>query len=138
MRIQDALSNCCEGIKEFASAAANWIGKTVSATGAFIAEIAAKVAEFVKPHFEHLKTFAQEHKDMLSSSQLSLSQLAQFLLRSSQTFFAEEHKHLLHRLPHMEQQQQQLLLFNSRDAYVKFFLAASLRLAAFFMPTASV
>ncbi len=65
MRIQDALSNCCEGIKDFASIAANWIGKTVSATGAFIAEIAAKVAEFVKPHFEHLKSFAQENKQSI-------------------------------------------------------------------------
>lgn len=65
MRIQDALSNCCEGIKEFAFAAANWFGKTVSATGAFIAEIAAKVAEFIKPHFEHLKTFAQENKQSI-------------------------------------------------------------------------
>ena len=65
MRIQDALSNCCEGIKDFASSAASWIGKTVSAIGSYLAEMAAKVAQFVKPHFEHLKTFAQEHKQLL-------------------------------------------------------------------------
>ena len=65
MRIQDALSNCCEGIKEFAASAAAWIGRTVSAAGAFISETAAKVAEFVKPHFERLKTFAQENKQSI-------------------------------------------------------------------------
>lgn len=65
MRIQDALSNCCEGIKEFASSAATWIGKTVSAIGSYLAEMAAKVAQFVKPHFEQLKTFAQENKQAI-------------------------------------------------------------------------
>jgi len=65
MRIQDALSNCCEGIKEFASSAASWVGRTVSATGTFIGETASKVAEFVKPHFEHVKTFAQENRQSL-------------------------------------------------------------------------
>ncbi len=65
MRIQDALSNCCEGIKEFASSAANWIGKTASAIGSYLAEMAAKVAQFVKPHFEQLKTFAQENKQSI-------------------------------------------------------------------------
>ena len=62
MRIQDALSNCCEGIKDFATSAAAWIGRTVSAVGSFIGETASKVAEFVKPHFERLKTFAQENR----------------------------------------------------------------------------
>lgn len=63
MRIQDALSNCCEGVKDFAFATADWIGKTVTATAAFIAEGVEKVAEFVKPHFENIKTFAQENRD---------------------------------------------------------------------------
>jgi hypothetical protein len=65
MRIQDAFSNCCEGIKEFAFSAASWIGKTVTATGSFLVEGTHKVAEFVKPHFENLKTFAQENKESL-------------------------------------------------------------------------
>lgn len=65
MRIQDALSNCCGGIKNFVSAPACWIGKTVTATGAYIAEVATKVAEFVKPHFENLKTFAQENRQSI-------------------------------------------------------------------------
>ncbi len=65
MRIQDALSNCCDGIKDFASAAASWIGRTVTAAGAFAIEGAQKVAEFIKPHFENLKTFAQENKQSL-------------------------------------------------------------------------
>jgi phage-related protein len=65
MRIQDACSNCCAGIKEFASNTASWIGKTVTATGAFIAESAEKVAEFVKPYFENLKTFCQENKESI-------------------------------------------------------------------------
>jgi hypothetical protein len=66
MRIQDGLSNCCKGIKDFASSAVNWIGKTVTAAGSFIAERAAKIAEFVKPHFEHLKTFVHENKQPLT------------------------------------------------------------------------
>ena len=65
MRIQDALSNCCEGIKDFASTAASWIGKTVTATGSFLVEGTAKVAEFVKPHFQNLRTFAQENKQSI-------------------------------------------------------------------------
>jgi hypothetical protein len=65
MRIQDALSNCCEGIKDFASSTASWIGKTVTATGAFFTESATKVAEFVKPHFENIKTFAQENQQSI-------------------------------------------------------------------------
>lgn len=65
MRIQEALSNCCEGIKDFASSAATWIGKTVSAAGSFLSETASKVAKFVKPHFENLKKFAQENKQSL-------------------------------------------------------------------------
>ena len=65
MRIQDAFSNCCEGIKDFASSAVAWIGKTVTAAGVFISESAKKVAEFVKPHFENLKTFVQENKQSI-------------------------------------------------------------------------
>jgi len=73
MRIQDALSNCCEGIKEFASSAATWIGKTVSAIGSYLAEMAAKVAQFVKPHFEQLKTFAQENKQAIIIASIAVA-----------------------------------------------------------------
>jgi hypothetical protein len=62
MRIQDALSNCCEGIKNYASASAAWIGKTVTATGAFFTDSAHKVAEYAKTQFENFKTFAQENR----------------------------------------------------------------------------
>lgn len=72
LRIQDALSNCCEGVKDFAFATADWFGKTVSATGNFIAEGAGKVAEFVKPHFENLKTFAQENKESIFVAAIAL------------------------------------------------------------------
>src|SRR5690349_6838521 len=65
MRIQDALSNCCEGIKEFASTAATWISKTVSNIGSYLADMAAKVAQFVKPHFEQLRTFVQENQQSI-------------------------------------------------------------------------
>ena len=65
MRVQDAFTNCCEGVKSFASSAVEWMGKTVSAIGAFIADGVKKIAEFVKPHFEHLKTFAQENKQSI-------------------------------------------------------------------------
>ena len=65
MRVQDALSNCCEGIRDFVSTAASWIGKTVSAIGSYLAEMAAKVAQFVKPYFEQLRTFAQENRQSI-------------------------------------------------------------------------
>ncbi|GEM_PF-6520936 len=65
MRIQDALSNCCEGIKEFASATATWIGKTVSTIGSYLADMAAKVMQFVRPHFEQLRTFVQENQQSI-------------------------------------------------------------------------
>ena len=65
MRIQDAISNCCDGIKHAASSTANWIGKTVTTTGSFVIEGARKVAEVVKPHFESLKTFARDNKQSI-------------------------------------------------------------------------
>lgn len=64
-RIQDACSNICEGAREFASAAGEWISKTVTTTSAYIGDIAHKVAEFARPYFENLKTFAQENKQSL-------------------------------------------------------------------------
>lgn len=73
MRIQDALSNCCEGMKDFASSAATWIGKTVSTVSSFIADTAGKVAEFVKPHFQNLKTFAQENKQPIIIAAIALA-----------------------------------------------------------------
>jgi hypothetical protein len=65
MRIQDALTNCCEGIKEFVSAGAAWFGKSVTAAAEFTVQGAHKVAEFSKPHLEHAKTFAQENKESI-------------------------------------------------------------------------
>ncbi len=65
MRIQDAFTNCCDGIKGFASEAGSWIAKTVSTAAEFLGESARKVGEFVKPHFENLKTFAQENKQSI-------------------------------------------------------------------------
>lgn len=65
MRIQDALSNCCEGIKEFASSAASWIGKSVSTVGNYITSTIAKVMEIAKPYFEQIKTFARENQQSL-------------------------------------------------------------------------
>jgi hypothetical protein len=62
MRIQDACSNCCTGIKEFASIAVSKIGRTITAVGHCIGESARKAAEVAKPHFESLKVFAQEHR----------------------------------------------------------------------------
>lgn len=65
MRVQGALANCCDGIKSAFSTVASTVGKAITATGNFIAESARKVAEFVKPHFENLKTFAQENKESI-------------------------------------------------------------------------
>ncbi len=68
MRIQEALSKCCEGlngIKDFASSAASKIGKNVSTAGSFLSDGIAKVAAFVRPHFENLKSFAQNNQQSL-------------------------------------------------------------------------
>ncbi len=65
MRIQDTLSNCCEGIKEFASAAFTWIGRTVSAIGASLYDMAMKVGQFVRPYFEQLRNFVQNNQQMV-------------------------------------------------------------------------
>ena len=62
MRIQETMQNCCKGITNFATNAANWAGRTFSAVSTQIATLAKKVAEFVKPHFEALMNFAREHK----------------------------------------------------------------------------
>lgn len=64
MRIEATLQNC-SGVQEFASAAANWIGKTATTVGSAIAEGAHKVAEFVRPYFENLKSFAQENSQAI-------------------------------------------------------------------------
>lgn len=61
MRLESTLNNC-SGVQEFASAAANWIGQTAYAVGSAIAQGAQKVAEFVRPYFESLKSFVQENK----------------------------------------------------------------------------
>lgn len=63
MKIQAALFSCCEA-KSFASSAASRVGKTVTTIGAFVSGSISKIVEFVKPHFEHLKTFVQEHKKL--------------------------------------------------------------------------
>lgn len=65
MRIQDAFTNCCDGVKIFASEAGAWISGTANAIAKFVGESVQKVAEFVKPHFENLKTFAQENKQSI-------------------------------------------------------------------------
>jgi len=62
MRIQETMQNCCKGITDFATNAVNWAGRTISAAGAYIAETAQKVAEFVKPHFEAFMNFCRENK----------------------------------------------------------------------------
>jgi ABC-type transporter Mla subunit MlaD len=61
MRIQDALSNCCEAIREFAASAAVCIARTGSTICTTVAETMSKVAEFARPYFESLRTLAQEH-----------------------------------------------------------------------------
>ena len=65
MRIQDAFTNCCDGVKIFASEAGNWISGTASTIAKFVGESVQKVAEFIKPHFENLKTFSQENKQSI-------------------------------------------------------------------------
>ena len=62
MRILETMQNCCKGITDFATNAASWAGRTISSISAQIAELAKKVAEFVKPHFEALMNFARENK----------------------------------------------------------------------------
>lgn len=62
MRIQEALSNCCQGIGAFLSRAGESIGTTVSTVTAYTADYAQKAAEYVQPHFENLKTFVSENR----------------------------------------------------------------------------
>lgn len=65
MRIQEFLSNCCEGTKYYASEAASWIGKTVSPIGDMAAESTHKVMEFVKQNWESVKSWAQDNRQSL-------------------------------------------------------------------------
>ena len=73
MRIQDALSNCCEGIKDFASVTANKVGKITTAIGNCIGETARKAADFAKPQFENFKTFAQENRQPIIISAVAFA-----------------------------------------------------------------
>ena len=63
MRVQDTFSNCCAGIKDFFSATAAWIGKSVTTAGAYVMNGAKKAAEVAKPHLENMKTYAQQNKE---------------------------------------------------------------------------
>ena len=65
MRIQDTFHNCCGGIKNFAYAAGASISKAFSNITTCVKDGAAKAAAYVKPHFEHLKTYARENKQQL-------------------------------------------------------------------------
>jgi hypothetical protein len=60
IRVQDAPS-CFDAIKEFAASAAACIAKTGSTICTTVAETMSKVAEFARPHFESLRTLAQEN-----------------------------------------------------------------------------
>ncbi len=65
MRIQEAVTGCCDGIKQFGANAVNWVGKTGRTVGAFIMDGARKVANFVRPYFEGMKQFYQENQDSI-------------------------------------------------------------------------
>ena len=65
MRIQEALTGCCGGIKQFGANAVDWVGKTGSAVGSFIMDGARKVADFIRPFFESVKQFYQENQDSI-------------------------------------------------------------------------
>lgn len=56
---------CCDGIKDFVITAANWAGRMISNITSYIAELAGRVMQAAKPHFEYLKNFVQENKEMV-------------------------------------------------------------------------
>jgi hydroxymethylglutaryl-CoA reductase len=62
IRVQETASNCCEGVKNFASSAAAWAGRTVTMISSSVRETISKVAEMVKPHFENLRVFIENNK----------------------------------------------------------------------------
>lgn len=63
MQVQNLLYNCYEGIKDFASHATSWTGKTMSAAGSFVVEGASKVAEYAKDYLSRLKDYVQGNKE---------------------------------------------------------------------------
>ena len=65
MRIQEALSNFCSSISGFASSAASQIAKFATTIGSAAVETTKKVADFVRPQFENIRTWAQENRQSI-------------------------------------------------------------------------
>lgn len=72
MRIQEMMTQCCDGVSKFASgavntlaAAAQWFGKTVTVVGKNVAEYAQKAMEYAKPFFENVKNFVSENRNSI-------------------------------------------------------------------------
>lgn len=73
MRIQEALSNCCTGVRDFASSAASKIGGAIKSASTVAADTMKKVATTVRPHFENLKTWAQENRQSIIIAAVSFA-----------------------------------------------------------------
>lgn len=65
MRIQEAFTNCCEGMKDFASQAASGVANALTTVGSAAAETLQKVAKLAQPHFDKLMKFGQENKQSI-------------------------------------------------------------------------
>ncbi len=66
-QVQDAMSNCFQGVQTFAVNAGEWISSTVIWLRDAIVDYAQKVAEWIKPHWENFTTFASSQFENLKN-----------------------------------------------------------------------
>lgn len=62
MKIQEALSNCCQSVQSWGSKAVTWFGKSVSNITTTFGEYARKGAELAKPYFQNAQNFLSQNK----------------------------------------------------------------------------
>ncbi len=62
MRIQEALSNCCQSFGTALTSVGQWLGRTVTAIGSGLYSFGAKVVAVVTPYFASLATFIKNNQ----------------------------------------------------------------------------
>jgi hypothetical protein len=73
MNVQNSSSGYYAGVRNFASTTANKMSRAMNAVGNCIADTARKAADFAKPHFQNLKTFAQENRQPIIISAVAFA-----------------------------------------------------------------
>ncbi|MGC1878179.1 MAG: hypothetical protein WA347_01325 [Rhabdochlamydiaceae bacterium] len=73
MNVQNSSSGYYAGVRNFASATASKMSRAMNAVGNCIAETTRKAADFAKPHFQNLKTFAQENRQSIIISAVAFA-----------------------------------------------------------------